>query len=72
MFLRYLFVRLLFSFKRMETCYRPRPNKCMKSFFKCRKFDSLTVMLSKLGLSYFNVLFNDSVSKRLSAVVNTE
>ena len=46
-------------FKRMEACY----NKCIKSFFKYRRYDSATEMLQQLGLSSFRVLYNDYVSK---------
>ena len=41
-------------FKRMEACY----NKCIKSFFKYRRLDSVTDMLSELGLPSFRTLFN--------------
>jgi len=46
-------------FKRMEACY----NKCIKSFFKYRRYDSVTEMLQELGLSSFRVLYNGYVSK---------
>ena len=46
-------------FKRMEACY----NKCIKSFFKYHRYDSVTDMLNELGLSSFDVLFNDYVTK---------
>jgi len=46
-------------FKRMEACY----NKCIKSFFKYRRLDSVTEMLSELGLPSFNALFNQYVTK---------
>ena len=44
-------------FKRMEACY----NKCIKSFFQYRRLDSVTDMLSELGLPSFRTLFNDCV-----------
>jgi len=44
-------------FKRMEACY----NKCIKSFFKYRRLDSVTDMLSELGLTTFSDLFHDNV-----------
>jgi len=43
----------------MEACY----NKCIKSFFKYRRLDSVTEMLSELGLSSFNALLNQYVTK---------
>jgi len=46
-------------FKRMEACY----NKCIKSFFKYRRLDSVTDMLSELGLTTFTDLFYDNVAK---------
>ena len=46
-------------FKRMEACY----NKCVKSFFKYRRLDSVTDMLCELGLTTFSDLFQDNVVK---------
>ena len=46
----------------MEACY----NKCIKSFFKYRRLDSVTSvtdMLSELGLTTFNDLFHDNLVK---------
>ena len=45
--------------KRMEACY----NKCVKSFFKYRRLDSVTGMLCELGLTTFSDLFQDNVVK---------
>ena len=46
-------------YKRIEACY----NKCIKSFFKYRRLDSVTGMLNELGLSPFDSLFHDYVNK---------
>ena len=43
------------AFKRMKACY----NKCIKSFFKYRRLDSVTDMLSELRLPRLRILFND-------------
>ena len=41
-------------FKRIEACY----NKCIKSFLKnYRRLDSVTAMLSELGLPTFHTVF---------------
>jgi len=37
-------------FKRMEACY----NKCIKSFLKYHRLDSVTAMLSELDLASFH------------------
>jgi len=34
---------------------------CIKSLFNCRRLDSVTFMLSELGLPNFRTLFNDCV-----------
>ena len=48
------------------TVFKPieaRYNKCIKSFFNYRKLDSVTDMLSELGLPTFRTVFNKCVHK---------